>query len=220
MKRIAAIPHIQWLLFSVVVLIPVIVWLQTYNWRLTLTIPAVFPLLGVLAWSIMWTHYANGWLQIKHPEKIKKNQLYSSVSTWLVLGLLLLHPGLLAWQQYRLFGTLPPESFFATVATNLEPFVAIAIFALILFLAYEIVHRLKEKPAIKRASGWISISQVIAMILIFIHGLAVGQTVLSGWMELWWIFLGILLLPAFFEVVKADWQNQKKQETTIVVNRT
>lgn len=199
-----------WLLFAVVVTVPSLAWLQTYNWQLVLTVPAIFPLLGVLAWSIMWTHYAYNWMRLHYHETYSANALYDKVSTWLVLGLILLHPGLLGWQQYRLFGVLPPDSFYSGVAENLEPFVAIGAFALTLFLVYEIVHRLRQKQSIQKIWGWISLSQLLAMVLIFIHGLQVGQIVLSGWMIGWWIVLGVLLLPALYSTAINDWKVQQE----------
>lgn len=205
---------VPWILFSVVVIVPILAWLQTYDWQLVLTISALFPLLGVLAWSIMWTHYIYNWMCIHYPTTYTPNILYDKVSTWLVLGLILLHPGLLGWQQYRLFGTLPPDSFYAGVAENLEPFVAIGAFALILFLLYEIVSRLRQKQYIQDIWGWISLSQVLAMVLVFVHGLQVGQVVLSGWMIGWWITLGLLLLPALYSTVMNDWQQKSRGQAT------
>ncbi len=199
-----------WLLFAVVVTVPSVAWLQTYNWEPVLTISAVFPLLGVLAWSIMWTHYAYSWMRLHYPEAYSANALYDKVSTWLVLGLILLHPGLLGWQQYRLFGVLPPDSFYTGIAENLEPFVAIGALALVLFLIYEVVHRLRQKQSIQKIWGWISLSQLLAMVLIFVHGLQVGQIVLSGWMIGWWIILGVLLLPALYSTAINDWKVQQQ----------
>ncbi len=202
--------HLPWFLLGVVTIVPLLTWLASYNWRPSITIAGVFPLLGVLAWSIMATHYYFGWLKIKFPEYFHADRLYGSITMWLVLALLLLHPGLLAWQQFRVFGTLPPESFYATVADAMAPFIAMGVFALVLFLTYEALHRFRQNERIKSLWGWVSLSQVIAMTLIFIHGLAVGQTVLTGWMVGWWVLLGVLLLPAFYEIVRHDWLKQKE----------
>jgi|AntRauTorckE6833_2_1112554.scaffolds.fasta_scaffold00077_20 hypothetical protein len=52
---------------------------------------------------------------------------------------------------------------------------------------------------------WVSLSQMIAMGLIFIHGLGVGQNINSGWLELYWIMLGLLLFSLLI-VGKDDWK--------------
>ena len=202
--------HVSWILLAVVVLVPLLAWLASFNWQPIVTTTSVFPLLGVWAWSIMATHYYLGYLELSAPSVFKSSQRYSSISMWLVLLLLLLHPGLLAWQQHQAFGTLPPDSFYGTVASTMAPFIAIGVFAWLLFLAYEGLERLRGNQRVKRLWGWVSLSQILAMILIFIHGLAVGQTVLSGWMVGWWTLLGVLLLPSFWRVIKEDFKTQRE----------
>ena len=200
--------HLPWLIFYGLLLLPLISWLAIYDFRPPLTARSVFPLLGVWAWLVMWTHYLFWWLQTKH-KNITPRSRYDTVSMWLVLVLLLLHPGLLAWNQYRQFGLTPPESFTSYVATDVEVFVGFGSLALLMFLAYEVIHRLQNAPWVKRWQGWVSLSQAIAMTLVFFHGIMIGETVLYGWMMGLWVTLGIALIPLMFLAVRGSFRQQK-----------
>lgn len=191
----------RWVVFTLLIVLPLLSWLNVYEFQPPLTVRAIFPLLGVWAWLIMWTHYAFWWVK-KHNEAIKPNNSYDKISMWLVLALILLHPGLLAWEQYRLFGVPPPESFNTYVSTDSQVFVSMGSLALLLFLAYEIAHRLQSNNWLKRHRSWVSASQAMAMMLIFIHGLMIGETVLYGWMLGVWIVLGIVLAPLMVLAVR------------------
>ena len=78
-------------------------------------------------------------------------------------------------------------------------------FALLLFLSYEVLHRLREKPYITKHWRWISISQMLAMVMIFVHGLKLGQNLHAGWMQLVWVSMGALLIPAFALILQHEW---------------
>ncbi len=201
--------YVPWLLFGIVLIVPFLGWLNTYEWNPVFTARSLFPLLGVWAWSIMWTHYAYGYLRLTSPEVFKKNEAYSRVSAWFVLAFLLLHPLLLAWSQFQALGLFPTESYYVGVAPTLRIFVTFGLIALPIFLSYEIFMRLRGANWVKRIWGWISLTQITAMVLIFTHGISIGQTVLRGWTLGYWILLGVLLVPAFYVVGKDDWRQQQ-----------
>lgn len=202
----------RWVTLTLLMALPLLSLLSVYEFQPPLTARAIFPLLGVWAWFIMWTHYAFWWIE-KHNEVIKPNNNYDKISMWLVLALILLHPGLLALEQYRLFGVLPPESFNTYVSADLQVFVSMGSLALLLFLGYEVAHRLRSSDWLKRRRGWVSVSQAAAMILIFIHGLMIGETVLQGWMLIIWILLGIVLAPLIMLAVRESFSAPNSNAT-------
>lgn len=205
--------HIHWLLFVTVIGIPFLLWLDLYSWQPVFTPLSLFPLLGVWAWSIMWTHYILGALSIVYPDKINSNSLYGHVSGWLVLLLILLHPGLLAYEQHSQLDLLPPESFYASVAPSMAPFMTLGMIGLVLFLSYEVFHRLRHSIFLRSNWIWVSLSQVAAMVFIFFHGINIGQSVLSGIGSAYWIMLGVTLVPAMYVVVRYDWKMQQQHNT-------
>lgn len=159
----------------------------------------------------MWTHYALGWMRLRWPY-ISPNLPYKRFSMWAVLLLILLHPGLLMQLQLSRLGAYPPKSFYLYVSESLSWAISLGLIALVLFLSYEVVVRLKHRATIKRIWPWISVSQLLAMLFIFMHGLAVGKSVLHGWMYWTWIVLAGLLLWFSISIIKNDFLLRHKQE--------
>lgn len=199
---------LPWVLFVPVIVLPYIAWSQRLNWNYSeVNAYLLFPLLGLWAWGIMWTHYAYGGLRLVN-NNLQKNRFYSKFTGVLVLFLILMHPGLLALEQWENTSTLPPQSFYSYVASSQKLFVVFGSIALIIFLSFEVFERIKSKPLVTKNWKWISLSQVIAMTLIFIHAMAIGNTLNSGWIEYFWVMLGALLIPCFGLVLQADWRNK------------
>ncbi len=205
--------NLPWYLFSAVVTIAAIEFGQSINWKLeSLTLLGLFPLLGLLAWSIMWTHYVVGANRIL--TKQPKNILYSKISGVIVLFLILLHPGLLAISLYQNTGSLPPTSFLSYVGSNMALAVIIAELALLSFITYEFLERAKNRPSFNRYWFWISLSQVVAMIFIFVHSLMLGRNLMSGWFQFYWIILGALLIPCFGLILRSEWNSARISKQT------
>ena len=169
---------------------------------------ALFPLLGLWAWGIMWTHYAYGGLRIASGT-LTRNPTYSTITMWFVLAFILLHPGILIYEQWSRNDLLPPESFYSFVGPNMKQYVVLGLVALITFLLYDIVLRFKNHRTIQKLWFWISLSQMVAMVLIFIHGLNLGQNLQHGWLQFYWVVLGALLLPCFVLVGIEDWRQHQ-----------
>lgn len=195
---------LSWLLLVIVLGVASTAWGNNIHWHFDLVnIYIFFPLLGLWAWSIIWTHYALGALSIA--KKIPIPALYRKVTYALVLGLILLHPGLLAYAQWQKNGSLPPGSEFNYVASSLRLFIVFGFVALLAFLFYEVIRRFRSRPLVNKYWGFISLSQMVAMILIFLHALRLGQNLQSGWFRFYWLVLGLLLIPCFIIVGKHDW---------------
>ncbi len=202
---------VAWCMLAAVVLPAFIAWGDGFDWKIeALGIYSVFPLLGLLAWSIMWTHYAYGALTLAGT-RLKSNVMYRKTTGYAVLGLILLHPGLLAIAQWDSARRLPPGSYSDFVGPALITSVILGEIALAIFLSYEVFERLRNKPALRRHWKWVSLLQMLAMSLIFFHSLRLGSTLQAGWFRYYWIALGLLLIPSFILVGIADWQKSKQE---------
>lgn len=194
----------SWSLLLASVLLPSIAWGNSVNWNIAnLTGYQWFPLFGLLAWMMMATHYYT-WYFIAKDSSLKKTRSYLSFSTYAVLAMLILHPGVLAYSQWTNNQGLPPDSFTDYVGQSLQLAVFLGSFSLILFLSYEIFMRIKNKPSVNKNWWLINITQTLAMILIFVHALSLGSVVGDGWFRVIWFAYGILLLPCFYVVHKSD----------------
>jgi hypothetical protein len=200
-----------WSLFGLSILLPFIAWGSRLNWELgDINGYQLFPLLGLLAWMIMWGHYVTGAFRV-NDNSLTKPAGYGAVSGWIVLACILLHPGILAIEQSRNGAGLPLQSFFDYVGQNFTLAILIASISLIIFLSYEVFDRIKNRPGIKKWWWAISISQILAMILIYVHALRLGTDVMSGWFMAVWILYGLVLIPNFYIVLRGDFAAKLKE---------
>lgn len=202
---------LTWKILALSIVLPFAAWGSSLAWRLDSLSPYQwFGLFGLLAWMIMWTHYISGTLRIL--TGCKKPSYYSRLTGWLVLSALLLHPGILAYVQFQNGAGLPPFSFVDYVGQNMLLAIMLGSIALTIFLSFEIFDRLKTKQVIKKNWWLISISQSLAMILIFVHGLQLGPRLQSGWFMWVWVTCGMLLLPCLYIIHKADFEQRILQK--------
>lgn len=181
---------IEWTLGGLAIVLPVVAWLgvRTLN---GISVYDIFPPLGLIAFGLMWTHFVMGALRRYSGYDKKGHGLYMPVSMGLVLGLIILHPGLLLLQLYKDGYGLPPLSYL-TVYENQEVYLALGSLGLTIFLAFE----LKRWFAHKTWWKYIELLQIVGMAAIFIHALELGREVRTGWfMGVWWVY-GITLAVA------------------------
>lgn len=203
MDRIRQLRVFSWLLVVVTVALAVMVWWGERMSGGKLTMYNFFPLLGIVAFSIMWTHYISGSIRRKLGVEAKENKTYLTYSSWIVLALILLHPGLLIYQLNRDGFGLPPKSYLTVYA---EPAMKIAIgfgtISLLIFLAFEFKKKFEKK------SWWkfIEYAQLLATGLIFYHGLTLGRELSVPWYHMLWFFYGISFVAA---VVFNHWYDSK-----------
>lgn len=188
MKQSQVVPF-AWVLSGIVVIVSVTAWQQSLLVPFDqLGVYDVFPLFGVLAFSLMWAHYMVGVAVRQTDFDRTRLRSYMTISSLAVLLALLLHPGLLTYQMWRDGLGLPINY----VAPGLAVFVVIGQIALLMFLAYEF-RRLYEGRSwwhyIERASD-------VAMILILIHGYRLSQSLYPDWFTVLWIFYGITFFLA------------------------
>ena len=189
-----------WILFTLVSIISIILWLMTLSGNVRSTYQ-FFPILGVLAWTTMWVHYVAGPIG-----KSADGKRFTKWTEAVVLLLILAHPSIFLIQRFIDTGLLPPESYVSYVGPLRAWAVVIAIAALITFLLYEVLKRFRSR-LIKRAIWpYFSLFQAGAMIAIFVHGFTLGTSMNSAYFILWWIFLGVILLPCLGRQVLRDFQ--------------
>lgn len=175
-----------WALSFVVSLLAITVWEQST--KPPLTIYKLFPIFGLLAFSLMWSHYIVS--VIRQYLKIDKSVvlLYFNVTSWIVLIAIALHPSLLIYQLYRDGLGLPPGSYemvygWVTLLGTGSWFV---------FIAYEFRRKFGQKKWWK----YIEYLGDLAMLTIFYHGLHLGTQLHIEWFRWIWYFYGVTLVGA------------------------
>lgn len=193
----------EWCRGLFVVVTALLVWWQVRGSG-SLSIYDVFPLFGLLAFGLMWTHYVNGAFRRFWKVEKAKNDLYWTVSTALVLVLIILHPLLLNYGLVRDGLGLPPASYSAAYP-GMEGFLLLGTASLLVFLAFEL------RKWFRDASWWkyVEYAQLVAMVGIFVHALALGRELSVTWyLVLWWIY-GISFVAA---VAYSRWYDKSKKE--------
>lgn len=186
------LPTIAWCLGTAVVAIAVIAWGSAFGWDFgNLDAYGLFPLFGLLAFSLMWTHYII--LALRVYADAPKVELYTSLTQWLVLFCLLVHPGILLFTLYQEGFGLPPGSYKAYVGESMVGFVLLGTVAWCAFMAYE----LKRVIAIGPWWKYVLAASAIAMLLILIHSLNLGTHLQSGWLQTVWYVYGATLLLSY-----------------------
>ncbi len=195
-------------------LIAFVAWGQTYSWRLNnLSIYQIFPLLGLLAFSLMWMHYITGAMRRYYGQTKDTIKNYLDITSVIVLALILLHPVLLAWQLWKDGAGLPPGSELNYVVPSARWAILFGFTALTLFLLFELRRKLEN------TRWWVVIEHGsnLAMVLIFFHALKLGGALQISWFRYVWYFYGIsfvLALVYIYGISGARQPDEPKQPTS------
>lgn len=196
-ERLHASPrHLRifaWMLAAAISLVSVYIWGDLYNWHmLPYSSYTFFPLFGLLAFGLMWSHYMVAVARqiTGFPKTIIKR--YYKATSIVVLASILLHPGLFIWQLFLDGYGLPPGSYKAYVGASMTWLVILGAISLFVFLAFEL-HRVFGDRSWWKYVGY---ANDVAMLAIFYHGLQLGSHLQSGWFRGLWLLYGILLVPA------------------------
>lgn len=185
---------LAWTLSMAVSIIGVVAWIQFFHGRVGhVSSYQLFPLFGLLAFSLMWSHYIVAALRVYLGVERERLHIYFEATSWAVLVALLLHPGLLVWQLWRDGFGLPPESYLRHfVAPELAWVALLGTMSLFIFLAFELRRWFEQR------SWWWSVSLAgdIAMLAIFYHGLRLGSQLQTGWLRTLWFGYGMSYLIA------------------------
>src|SRR5688572_6258095 len=117
----------------------VLAWGSAFEWDFdNVSTYLVFPLLGLVAFSLMWAHFVAGVVRrLMGVEKAVLHDYYEITSVAVLLAILL-HPGLLIWQLWRDGEGLPPGSTYSYVGTTARWALILGVISLIIFLSFEL----------------------------------------------------------------------------------
>ncbi len=176
---------LAWSLSLVVSAIALLAWGNFIRWQLDSSY-RLFPLFGLMAYSLMWSHYMAAAVKLHLNLDKEVLRKYFSYTSGAVLGFILLHPGLLAWQLWRDGLGLPPKSYLDNyVAPSLKWAAILGMIGLIIFLSFEL-HRWWGE---RKWWRFIQYASDAGMVLIFIHVLKLGS-LMTGWFKYVWYFYG------------------------------
>jgi hypothetical protein len=197
MDKQRALVLFAWLLSAVVVVLAIFAWGQGVNWPITqIPLYALFPVFGLLAFSLMWTHYIVA--AIRDYVGVDKSVVatYFETTSWAVLIAICLHPGILIWQLWKDGLGLPLGSVYTYVGPNLKIAVTFGLMSLLVFLAYEFRRKFSKK------SWWKFVQYAcdIAMLAIVYHSLKLGGNVQHGWFHFVWIFYAVSLVMSLIYI--------------------
>lgn len=176
-KRITTIT-LMW----VAVLYPLLTVISARNWSLDDTIIYnLFPIFGVLAFTILWLHVISGVFEERLKELINFD-LYVRRTAWIVFVGIIMHP-LLAlfafdfsfWNIFDVYGRLP---------------IFLAITAWFLLITYDIGRLLQQKEFFVLHWRKILFISTIGIILSFFHSILIGGDLQVGPLRVLWIFYG------------------------------
>ena len=193
------ISAISWTLGSIVTILAVYVWASGVQYQFSsLTIYSIFPLLGLLAFSLMWTHYVIHSLNVYAEVTPTEQSQYAKITGYAVLMAIMLHPGLLIYKLYADGFGLPPKSYLEYVGPTMGGFVILGTIALIAFILYELRHKLNKYK------WWpvVLAFNAVAMLLILVHGLALGQNLQNGFLRAVWYFYGFILVVCYGYLIR------------------
>lgn len=189
-SKLTSTPLVAWSLTTVVAGLAVYVWGSSFSWQFSgLTLYQVFPILGLLAFSIMWSHYMAGFMRATFLRDTDMGR-YFDWTGYVVLVAIVLHPGILIYQRFRDGFGLPPSSYESYVAPGMAWITLLGTVSLLTFLAFELHRRFKHR------SWWKYVVSAgdVAMLAIFYHGLELGTQTHIGWYRVIWWFYGVTLL--------------------------
>jgi hypothetical protein len=179
-----------WTISLCVCLLAILVWGMNYHWQLLpINNYVLFPLLGLLAFSIMWSHYIAA--AMRELAGLEKGVLgrYFELTSLAVLVLICLHPGLLIYQRFRDGYGLPPHSYESYVAPGLGWVTLLGTASFLVFMAYELRRWFGKRP------WWHFVAEAgdFAMLAILYHGFRLGSQLQIGWFRWVWLFYTVTL---------------------------
>lgn len=198
---------LAWFISVTTLVLAITAWGQRFRWQLSgLTTYQLFPLFGLAAFSLMWSHYIVS--ALRHRLKYEKAvlQSYFEITSLIVLAAILLHPGLLAWQLWRDGAGLLPASELNYVRPALRGAVVLGMIGWVLFLAYEF----RRKYQAKNWWKYVQYANDMAMVLIFLHAFRLGNSHWPQWFKGVWFFYALTFGLALFTIYYA-----KRHQRTI-----
>lgn len=204
-----------WSLSAVVSLIALYVWSHSFGWQFNaINAYQFFPVLGLLGFSIMWSHYMVGRLRAIARAEVDLTT-YFRYTGYAVLLAIVLHPGILIYQRFRDGFGLPPHSYETFVAPGMAWLTLLGSVSLLAFLAFE----LKRWFSDSRWWQYVIAAGDAAMVAVFYHGLRLGSQLQGGWFRGVWLFYGLTLLLAIGHKYYQRFSHRARLTTSPAANR-
>ena len=176
------------LLFWLIVFLPIYFWGDSFSWDFSrLNLYLLFPLLGMLAFSIMWTQVVVGTFRDKFSDV---GEFFSKTGVAVFL-LFFFHPVLAAVAQFKSAGLLPLQSLFDLVGPAQRKFLILGMVAFTIFVLYEVVLRVAALKRVHRLNKFFEVASEFGVILVFIHSINLGSHLQVGLLKYVWWFYGI-----------------------------
>jgi hypothetical protein len=198
MQKKSKLETVLWVLYGIVVSLAVYIWGSSFNWNIeNLSLYNMFPLFGLLAFSLMWVHYVSAVIRdyFFPGESTRKSFI---ITSYFVLAFIIIHPTLLVFQLWSDGKGLPPNSYKA-YNSMYASFITLGLFALIGLLMFE------AKRWFSKKNWWqyIEVFNDAAVVLIMFHSVQLGQHLQRGWYRGVWFFyiatIGLCLIRTYYK---------------------
>jgi hypothetical protein len=167
---------------------PALVRITSLEWSVDTFLGNLFPLLGLLAFTMLWLHIVGagleGWLR-KHVDF----EAFVERTSYLIFILMLLHP-ILALVTYDF-------DIYVLGGEYGVWFVRLGVVGLALLLVYDVGRALRNKAFFIRHWQKVLIVSTIGFFVIFYHSLSIGSDLQSGFLRILWIFYGVSAALSF-----------------------
>jgi hypothetical protein len=182
-----------WILGAAVITLAILAWAQVRLTGRPLTSYDFFPVLGLSAFGLMWTHYIIGSARRLMGASAETFQQCLTVTRAIVLVLILLHPGIFLTSLWIDGFGLPPFSYWQ-VYTDFAARTALLFgsTSLFIFLAYELRRKFRSAPWWK----YVEYANIMAMFAILYHGLTLGAELGLFWFRTVWFMYALTLAIA------------------------
>jgi hypothetical protein len=167
------------------VIVPIWVHIRNVAWGESSLIAALFPIFGLLAFTLLWLHSISGVFEEWLRERFNFDAFVHYTALTILISMLL-HPLLLLMiLDFNIAGIWAG-------GTGIR----LGIIGLFLLLTYDIGKALKKYHFFSRNWNAILIVSNIGFILTFFHSLKIGSDLQSGFMRGLWIFYGVTAILA------------------------
>ena len=207
MKKALWLQLLSWTLGIGVIAVAISAWSEVRLTGRPLTAYDFFPPLGLSAFGLMWTHYTTGALRRIFNVPPATLKVYFTVTSWIVLVLILLHPGIFVTKLWLDGFGLPPISYLTVYQDTLMRIaLLLGTLSLLTFLAFEFRRKYREKSWWK----YVEYANIAAMFAILYHGFTLGQELSLSWLRWIWLFYTVTLAGAviYNEVNKKEAKNE------------
>ena len=167
------------------VVTPILVHIKNVDWANSSLLAGIFPIFGLLAFTLLWLHSISGVFEEWLRERFNFDAFVSATALTILVSMLL-HPLLL----------LPMIDFNILGLWAGGTGIRLGIIGLLLLLTYDIGKMLKRRHFFSKNWTAILIISNIGFILTFFHSLMLGSDLQSGFMRGLWIFYGVTAILA------------------------